>query len=40
VNLINKYKESNIEDKNAFLRKIIGVLGFNNTKNFLSGIKK
>lgn len=40
VSLINKYKESNVEDKNAFLRKVIGILGFNNAKDFLSGIRK
>jgi hypothetical protein len=40
VNLINKYKESNVEDKNSFLRQIISVIGFNNAKDFLSGIKK
>lgn len=40
VNLINKYKESNVEDKNSFLKQIIGIIGFNNAKDFLSGIRK
>ena len=40
VNLINQYKESSTEDKYGFLRQIIKLIGLNNTKDFLSGIKK
>lgn len=40
VDLINKYKESNVEDKHGFLRQIISIIGFNNAKDFLSGIRK
>ena len=40
VNLINYYKESNTGDKRSFLRLIIKAIGLNNTKEFLSGIKK
>ena len=40
VNLINYYKESSTEDKYNFLRLIVKAIGLNNTKEFLSGIKK
>jgi len=40
VNLINYYKESNTGDKRTFLRLIIKAIGLNDTKEFLSGIKK
>jgi len=40
VNLINQYKESNIEDKHSFLRQIIHAIGLNNAREFLTGIRK
>jgi len=40
VNLINSYKESNNEDKYSFLKLIVKAIGLDNTKEFLSGIKK
>ena len=40
VNLINYYKESKTEDKYNFLRLIVRAIGLNDTKEFLSGIKK
>lgn len=40
VELINKYKESNTEDKTGFLRQIVNIIGLKNTRDFLSAIKK
>ena len=40
VSLINQYKESSDKSKQSFLRLIVKAIGLNNTKEFLSNIKK
>ena len=40
VELIDKYRESNNIDRQTFLRRIVNLIGLDNTKKFIDAIKK
>lgn len=40
VSLINQYQKSNIDNKKALIKKMIGIIGVDNTKQFLGLINK